>query len=189
MLGAAIIPVAVADNVERIQGFNKGPSYKSVVPMKKTTFVNYDEETYLDDYAYLAALPTAVFSDEDKLFSHPLLFYQDEYPVEEDKEKSLNARQGIDYFMEDWMSYCGNKLDEMTIINVPENKVNQWRARDVTVIDGEDPYSIASDIALHDWSYADAAVIAVIDEDFEVSNDIITNDFDLPLLQREGGEL
>ncbi|RLF40715.1 MAG: hypothetical protein DRN18_04540, partial [Thermoplasmata archaeon] len=43
-------------------------------------------------------------------------------------------------------------------------KVRQWPAKDVVEINGDDPYEIASKIALHDWSYSDSAVIAVIDD-------------------------
>jgi len=114
LLSVTLVPLALATNIDRIQGFDKGPSYKPVVPLKKTTFVNFDEESYLDDYAYLAAIPTAVFDEGNKLFSNPLLFYQDEYPVTEDKERSLNARQGLDYFMEDWMSYCNGGKQRIT---------------------------------------------------------------------------
>ncbi|GAG75373.1 unnamed protein product, partial [marine sediment metagenome] len=60
MVFAAVIPTTLAFNIDRIEGFDKGPSYKPVVPMKKVTFVNFDGESYLDDYAYLAAVPTAV---------------------------------------------------------------------------------------------------------------------------------
>ncbi|MCD6236520.1 MAG: hypothetical protein J7K13_01010, partial [Thermoplasmata archaeon] len=130
--------------------------------------VNFDENSYVDDYAYLASIPTTVFYDKDagRLFSYPLLYYQDPYPVKEDKEKSLNARQGIDYFMEDWMSYCNGRLDGMTLINVDKDKVKQWPSREVTEIKGDDPYSIAAEIALNDWSYSDKAVVAVVDSDF-----------------------
>jgi len=155
ILGTAIVPITLATDVNRI----------------KTTMVNFDEDTYLDDYAYLAAVPTAVFDDGNKLFSNPLLFYQDEYPVEEDKERSLDARQGLDYFMEDWMGYCNGQLDQMTLINVPKNKLDSsWKAKDYTLIEGTDPYTIANDLALSEWSYSDDAVIAVIDETFEKPN-------------------
>jgi hypothetical protein len=172
---STILPVGLAVNVDNIEGFNKGPSYKPVVPMKRVTFVNFDENSYLDDYAYLAAVPTAVFNEGDKLFSNPLLFYQDEYPVKEDKELSLNARQGLDYFMEDWMSYCNDQLDKLTLINVPKNKLDQnWKAEEYIIIDGDDPYSIANQIALQDWSYSDNAVVAVIEEQFEKPDNKIT---------------
>jgi len=55
MLSAAILPVALGEKINNTDGFDKGPSYKPVVPMKKVTMVNFDESSYLDDYAYLAA--------------------------------------------------------------------------------------------------------------------------------------
>jgi len=171
ILSPVLLPVISADDVDHIKGFDKGPSYEPVIPLKKITFVNYDENSYLDDYAYLAAVPTAVFDDGGRLFSHPLVFYQDTYYVTEDKERSLNARQGIDYFMEDWMSYCNGKADQMTLINIPKNKLDSsWRAREYATIEYDNPYDIASELALNEWSYSSDAVIAVIDESFEKSD-------------------
>jgi len=161
-----------------VKGFDKGPSYTSVIPIKKTTFVGFDEDSYLDDYAYLAGVPTAVFNDGDKLYSHPLLFYQDELDIEEERELTLDARKGIDYFMEDWMSYCNGKLDQMTLINVPKNKMDSsWKAKEYTVIQNNSPCDIAAELALDEWSYSDKAVIAVIqdsyeDSDYEFSNEL-----------------
>ncbi|EMR73556.1 hypothetical protein MBGDN05_00117 [Thermoplasmatales archaeon SCGC AB-539-N05] len=176
LLASAILPITVLSKDSTMEGFDKGPSYKPVVPMKKVTFVNFDEESYLDDYAYLAAVPTSVFNDGNKLFSNPLLFYQDEYPVKEDKERSLNARQGLDYFMEDWMSYCNGKLDQLTLINVAENKMdNSWKSEKTTEIKSDGPYEIASKLALSEWSYADDAVIAVIESEFEKPTNVTTN--------------
>lgn len=170
----ALLPITQAADLKFVKGFDKGPSYEPVVPMKRVTFVNFDENSFLDDYAYLAAVPTAVFNDGSKLFSNPLLFYQDEYPVKEDKELSLNARQGIDYFMEDWMAYCNGQLDKMTLVNVPKDKLdNSWTTKDYTMIESDDPYDIASEIALSEWSYSDNAVIAVIEDQYEKTN-IIT---------------
>ena len=151
---------------DRYKGFDKGVSWRPVLPLKKVTFVNFDKDSYLDDYAYLAAVPTAVFYDKsrDRLISHPLLFYQDPYPIKNDKERTLDARKGIDYFMEDWLSYCNGRMDQMVLINVDKEKVKQWPAKNIVEIRGNDPYEIAAKIALHDWSYSDSAVIAVIDD-------------------------
>ena len=176
IIGGTILPAVSADQFNNIKGYDKGPSYESVIPLKRVTFVNFDENTYLDDYAYLAAVPTAVFNNENILFSHPLLFYQDEYHANEDKELTLNARQGIDYFMEDWMSYCYGELDQMTLINVPKNKLDQsWHAKQSTMISADNPYEIADQLALTDWSYSNDAVIAVIQEQFEKSEIKTTN--------------
>jgi hypothetical protein len=179
LLTVSILPVTLAADTKHIKSFDKGPSYKPVAPIKKITMVNFDEETYLDDYAYLAAVPTSVFNDGDKLFSHPLLFYQDEYRSDNEKELPINARKGIDYFMEDWMSYCNGQLDQMTLINVPKNNLdNSWKSKEYSIIDADNPYTIASEIALNDWSYSDNAIIAVIDEGFEVPDNIISNELE-----------
>jgi len=69
--------------------------------------------------------------------------------------------------MEDWMSYCDDELDQMTLVNIPVNKVDQWRADEYVEIKGDNPYSIAGDIALQDWSYSDDAIVAVIKEDYD----------------------
>ena len=72
------LPIANASSTKlQAKSFTKGVSYKPVIPTKKTTFINYDEDSYLDDYANLASVPTAVFDDGEQLISHPLLFYQD----------------------------------------------------------------------------------------------------------------
>ena len=163
------VPISVdaADkNSEYAKGFDKGLSYASVVPLKKTTFINYDEQSYLDDYAYLASVPTAVFKNGSQLYSHPLLFYQDEQNFDDEKKLPLNARVGIDYFMEDWMSYCNGLLDQMTLVNVKKDEV-KWIAKNYVEIDADNPYSIASELALQEWSWSNNAVIAVIDEEFD----------------------
>ncbi len=189
LVGSSILPSALANNIKNIEGFNRGPSYLPVVPIKKATFVNFDEESILDDYAYLASIPTSVFRNEGKLFSYPLLFYQDEYDSKEEKELPLNARDGIDYFMEDWMSFCNDKLDKMTLINIPKSKIeSNWNAKDTDVIAGTDPYEIASEIALIDWSYSDDCVVAVIEEDFEDPNNEISNEIKGTLLKSDINE-
>ncbi|MCK5030731.1 MAG: hypothetical protein KAR64_04635, partial [Thermoplasmatales archaeon] len=66
MLVGAVLPSVIADN-ENLQynGFTKGVSWQPSISMKKTTFVNFDGESLIDDYAYLAAVPTSVFYDRN----------------------------------------------------------------------------------------------------------------------------
>jgi len=163
-----IIPVSSSEKETlSIDGFSKGVSYKPVIPVKKTTFVNFDEDSYLDDYAFLASVPTTVFNSGENLVSSPLLFYQDKLKIEEEKEKTLDASIGIDYFMDDWISFCGYKLDQIVGINLEDEKLKEWHASDYVIIEGESPYELSSKIALNDWSYSDTAVLAVIAEEYE----------------------
>ena len=127
MLGGVILPTVLSDTSKiYVDGFDRGVSWKPYIPLKRTTFIQHDQESYLDDYAYLAAIPTSVFYDknEDRIFTNPLMFFEDTFVPEEEKERSLNTRQGIDYFMEDWMGYSKGYLDKMTLINVPKNHID-----------------------------------------------------------------
>ena len=176
LFSSVMLPLVYAeDNTSFIKGFEKGVSWESVVPIKKVTFVNFDEDSYLDDYAYLAAVPSSVFNDGKNLYSHPLLFYQDLGESSDIKEITLNAKPGIDYFMEDWMSYCYGKLDSLTTINVQKEEISQWRAMKYTEIISETPFDISKKIALNDWSYSNNAVVAVIDDKIEKPELIISN--------------
>ena len=171
-----IVPAGSTDKETlNIEGFSKGVSYKPVIPVKKATFVNYDENSYLDDYAFLASVPTTVFNSGEQLVSSPLLFYQDKIKIDEEKEKTLDAKVGIDYFMQDWISFCGHRLDQIVGINVEKEKLKDWYASNYIIIEGETPYELSSQIALHDWSYSDNAVIAVIEEDFEKPQKTFSN--------------
>ncbi len=170
-LTSVFSPFVSSEKIQKDPGFMKGPSYTNVQPLKKATFVNFDKESYLDDYAYLASVPTSVFKKDNTLYSNPLLFYQDKFTSNKEKEVTLNSRQGLDYFMKDWMSYCNGKMDQMTLINVDEKEIdNSWKAKKTTSINGDDPYSISSKIALNEWSYSDKAVVSVVEKDFETPN-------------------
>ncbi len=153
-----IFPVIAQEMEELPSGF-EGVSWTKVVPIKKACFVRFDENSLVDDFAYMAAVPASVFYDEKtkRIYSYPLLFY-DDYKKGNKEELSLNARQGLDYFMEDWLTYCKN-LKEIEAINV--DKI-PWKAENYTYIKSNNIYEISSQIALHDWSYSDDAVIAVV---------------------------
>lgn len=177
MLVGTLLPTGLTEPVSIPKGFAQGISYKPYIPLKRTTFVQFDGETLLDDYAYLAAVPTCVFYDKEsqKIYTNPLLYYEDPYQVTEQKERSLNARQGIDYFMEDWMPYSKGYLDQMTLINVPQRGLDSsWKAQNITSIQGNDPYDLASKIALHDWSYSNNAVVSVIQPSYVRPNNVST---------------
>jgi hypothetical protein len=170
-------PISSQTNII-VKGFDEGPSYTSVIPIKKTTFVDFDENSYLDDYAYLASIPTAVFTENDKIYSHPLLYFQE--PMDSDDDITylpLNARRGIDYFMEDWMDYCNGRLDKITLVNVQKEELNEsWKTMETEIISGKDPYEIAGLLALSEWSYSDEAVIAIIEEEFKTPTLQIKNE-------------
>ena len=135
-------------------GSFKSVSWTEVIPVKKVAFVGFDENSYLDDYAFLAAIPATTFYANGKLYSYPLLFYE-ERKINSKKELTLNASQGIKYFMEDWLSYCGNV--EIEFINANATK---WNAK-YSYINSSNIYDIAAKIAMKHWKESKECVIAI----------------------------
>jgi len=176
---ASILPSALADStINNYPGFDKGVTWKPYIPMKKVTFIGYDDETLIDDYAYLASIPTAIFYNHqtDKLFSSPLLFYQDEIITSDLKQRSLNGFQGISYFMEDWLSYSKGSLDHLSLINMKKDQIPDiWKTKDVKEIQGNDPYLLAHDIALQNWENSDKAILAVIQTNYSIPENTTHN--------------
>ena len=160
------------NEIENNEVNSNGIGWKPLVPIKKATFVEYDPDTYLDDYAYLASIPASVFQEGDKLYSSPLLYYENDWEGV-DEEKVMNSVQGIEYFMEDWVNISGGELDIIEYIKMPndENPDLKWTAKEIIDIKEKNPYDLASKIALQNWEYSDVAVIAVIDEYPEIDNE------------------
>jgi len=146
--------------------FSPWLSYEEVVPMRRTTFVWEDSESLVDDYAFMAAVPTTVFDHEGKLYSSPLLFYSPEYEAQGNADLTMNSYQGLDYFIQDWATVADP--EEMQLINIPEEEI-PWDIggslpNSVATFNGNDPYSIAAELALYNWEYADEAVVVVVDD-------------------------
>ncbi len=166
---------------ESFQGvYTEGVSWKPVVPIKNAILVNYDGESYLDDYAYLASVPAAVFysDSKDQIFSSPLLFYQREKEMA-DEEKVLNAASGVNYFLEDWLIYADNTFDNLQFINIPTDDVQTLKGKcpagEYREFEGGSPIKIAKDLAYYNWEYSDEAVVAIIGESYNDMDIVTTN--------------
>lgn len=160
------LPV-LSQDIHQIEGY-QGVSWKEVVPLKRASFVGFDEDSYLDDYSYLASIPVNVFYDtgSDTIFSNPLLFYE---PASSDPV--LNSNTGIINFMDDWMTFCDGKLDQIQLINVHDGNLKEkWDTLSHIEITTDDPYSTASELALANWETSNTAVVACIEDDFTDAN-------------------
>ncbi len=168
MVLTPLLSLSYGEDVRELPSGFDGVSWKKVVPLNKVTLVKFDENSYVDDFAYMAAIPSSVFYDDntDKIYSNPLLFYEPSKQYSKE-ELSLNARQGLNYFMEDWIAYT-KKLGKVEAINLGNER--PWSASNYTRINSQDPVEIANSIALNDWSYADSAVVAVLGEMGEKGN-------------------
>ncbi len=143
--------------------YPEAASWQELKPLTGATFVGFDGESYLDDYAYMAAVPASVFAATDGVYGQPLLFLDEDNDV-----RVLDHRQGVDYFMEDWVTINGGSLEYVNYINVDEDLQAtapvEWNASQVNTITAGDPFAVAGSVAEHSWKYSDEAVVAVIAE-------------------------
>jgi len=160
--------VSLGDEVREVPSGFDGLSWRRVVPLNKATLVQFDPDSYLDDFAYLAAIPSSVFYEHntDKLYANPLLFYEEGQELSKE-DLSLNARQGLDYFMEDWQTYTDG-LRKLETINMGSER--PYSAKNYSHINADNPYAIAEQLALKNWAYVDSAVVAVLGSTGERGN-------------------
>ncbi len=156
---------------------SKGVSWKPVVPVKSVALVGYDPNSYTDDYAYLSEVPASTYYSKtsDRIFSYPVVFYQPEQSLP-DAQKTMNGGQGVKYFMDDWMTYCGGALDRVQFVDMPVPKAKDALdalnlsvapgSGGVSIIPPESPYATARDIALSNWQYSKEAVVAVVADNY-----------------------
>ncbi|MCK4614713.1 MAG: hypothetical protein KAU14_07910 [Thermoplasmata archaeon] len=148
--------------------FSPWLSHQEVVPMRRATLVRHDNEGLWDDYAYMAAVPTSVFSHKGGLYSSPLLFYNPPYEAQGNADLTMNSYQGLDYFMQDWGAVA--QIEELELIDVPAGDI-PWETGNHTELTGTDIYSLSSELALRHWESSDRAVVAVVKDYPEVPKD------------------
>jgi len=185
--GEMDLPEDSGDGQGSENGFTPWLSYNEVVPLRKATIVAHDVEELYDDYIYLAAVPTSVFNYKGKLYSSPLLFYEPPYDAQGNADKTMNSFQGLEYFMQDWITTA--EPEELELINVPSNEVPEGNENLTTSFTGNDPYSMSAELALYHWEYSEEAVIAVVDE-YPESGEIVNGQLTgtipaLPLKEEE----
>ena len=148
-------------------------AWKPIAPLQTTTMIGYDGTGFADDFAFMAAIPTGVFQDDGTLYSSPVLFYTPPHNGPQEEE-TLNSFKGVDYFMEDWNALASN--ERVQLIGIPDDQIEDVKslapAGSYEIIPVGNPYDTAADIASRNWESSDSAVVAVIDGNLEIIEDV-----------------
>jgi len=137
-------------------------SISSQVPLRKITIVSPDANSYKDEFAYMAAIPTSVFTFNNTQYISPLI-----YSTGSDSEKWL---------LDDWINYTkvdGGLTQAVSIGDFTESSLRNLQYELGTKIypriTGTSSADIAAKLAISDWSSSDTAVIALAKDDFASS--------------------
>ena len=153
----------------------KAVAWKPIAPLQSATFIGYDGVGFDDDFAFMAAIPTGVFQQDGSLYSSPVLFYTPPH-IGPQEEETLNSYKGLEYFMEDWNALA--EMERVQLIGIPDDQLDSVKALAPSLeyqeIQVGNPYATASKIARENWEYSDIAVIAVIDGNLDLIDEITT---------------
>jgi hypothetical protein len=148
------------------------------IPVRRVTFVAHDDSSYLDDFAYIAAVPSSICYSGGTRYISPLL-----YTGSSDAEKWL---------LDDWSSYLssdGGTSEVVSIGNLSQSEIYELQdatgARVYPQITGSTSSEFAAKIALNDWRSADTVVLSLSKDDFvgpQITNGSTSYTFSSPVI-------
>ncbi|MHA1906217.1 MAG: hypothetical protein ACW98Y_02900, partial [Candidatus Thorarchaeota archaeon] len=184
LLLMTILPIStpVVDSLQRTLNdidFNVSDIPDDPIPMSRATFVSYDPDSYIDDFAYMAAIPSSLFYHGGSKYVSPLLY--------------TGGSSTEQWFIEDWAEYLApdNGVDQLIAIG----DMNRFQIMDLQdalgtqmypQISGATSAELAAMLAVYDWQSPDTVVLALAKDDFPeptVTSDEVPHLFSSPTIE------
>ncbi|MFW9794161.1 MAG: hypothetical protein ACFFEE_07665 [Candidatus Thorarchaeota archaeon] len=135
------------------------------VPLRKIAFIAPDSNSYVDEFAYMATVPTSIFYYNDTQYISPLIYSE--------------GSESEEWLLEDWSEYLqsdGGITQAFAVGNFSERYITNLQY-DLGVkvyprIVGSGAADIAAKIAASEWVSSNTAVIALLSEDFNTPTSI-----------------
>lgn len=163
-LVAPIIPAGMVVRLDFPKMINRAVTSQGGLPgefspLRRATFVHNDPTSYMDDFAYIAAVPTSVFLHGGSQYISPLIF--------------TSGSDTEQWFVEDWAEYMepdGGAAQLIGIGPLPPSIADSIEESFGTPmyprISGSNSSDIAAQLALMDWESSDTAVFALAKDSF-----------------------
>jgi hypothetical protein len=122
--------------------------------LRRATFVYNDPSSYMDDFSYMAAVPTSVFLHGGSQYVSPLI--------------KVEGSDSERWFVEDWAEYLEPDGGATQVVGI--GPISDSAIEDIEeelgvpmypMISGSNSTDIAAQLALMDWDSSDAAVFAL----------------------------
>ncbi len=159
MICSAIIPLTTTSGISNVYQATPSAS-SSQIPLRRLTIVAPDSNSYIDDFAYMSAIPASVFNHNDTQYISPLIY--------------TSGSESEAWLLEDWVEYTdidGGLTQVMAIGDYSESLLINLQydlgAKIYPRISGTSSADIAATIAVSDWRTSDTAVIALSKDSFD----------------------
>ncbi|MHA2076596.1 MAG: hypothetical protein ACXABM_03065 [Candidatus Thorarchaeota archaeon] len=136
------------------------------VPLRRVAFVAPDSNSYVDEFAYMATVPTSVFYHNNTQYISPLIY----------SEGSQSER----WLLDDWGEYLETDdgiTQAFAVGDFSESYITSLQ-RDLGIkvyprITGTSAADIAAKISVSEWSASSSAVLALVEENFNTPSTIV----------------
>ncbi len=135
------------------------PDDSNIVPLSKVVIVKNNPNNYIDDFSYIAAVPTSVFLYNGKQYISPVVY-----------SDNIDSAK---WLMSDWGHYLSQDSTEIRAtaigeISFEERQAAQYylHAKVFPTIIGDTSAEIAAKLAINDWETTSHAVLALSKDNF-----------------------
>lgn len=171
-MGSTLVPLlpGIITNLSTIPEISSTDQFtpsasSSQVPLRRLTIVAPDSNSYIDDFAYMSAIPASVFSHGDTQYISPLIY--------------TSGSESEKWLLEDWVEYTdidGGLTQVMAVGDYSESTLTNLQydigTKIYPRIAGTSSADIAATIAVSEWRTSDTAVIALSKDSFDTSTPI-----------------
>ncbi len=128
-------------------------------PLSKVTVVDFDSESYIDDFSFMAAVPTSVYTYNGEQYLSPLFF--------------STGSESESWLIDDWVEYMS--VDDGISSAVAIGDLSETKLQDVREklgskiwprIDGASSSENAAMLAAYEWNSSDVAILALSRDEF-----------------------
>jgi hypothetical protein len=165
-----LVPIAVPTSPSSVTNYRYFATSAdgTQIPLRRIVFVAPDSHSYIDEFAYFSAIPTAVFIENGTQYISPLI-----YSSGSSSEK---------WFLQDWVNYLsidGGLSQATSIGDFSESYLTNLQydigQKIYPRITGTSSAEIAAKIAVSEWRKSDTAVISLSKDSFQTGSIITGN--------------
>ncbi|MFO7835919.1 MAG: C25 family cysteine peptidase [Candidatus Thorarchaeota archaeon] len=125
--------------------------------LRRAVFVSPDSNSYIDEFSYMAAVPTSVFNYDGTKYVSPVIL--------------SSSSDSQDWLIDDWADYLSVDGGLEQLLTIGDYSIQESMAlRDsfgkeiFPHIEGDSSAEIAAQLALSDWTSSDAVVIGIAND-------------------------
>ncbi|MBD3160100.1 MAG: hypothetical protein GF309_15075 [Candidatus Lokiarchaeota archaeon] len=170
LLGTLFLPSAFSPQTLPVRESRNPVQFKmangqeqNYTAMRRSVFVSPDSTSYIDEFSYMAAVPTSVFSHDGTKYVSPVVL--------------SSSSDSEDWFIDDWKEYLSVDGGLEQLVTIGDFSIQESMAFRESFgtevfphIEGDSSAEVAAQLAISDWASSDTVVIGMANDDLSTLN-------------------